>query len=117
MTKDNPPAIDNQLRGVLASFPGLLLAMLFGSVALERQRSDSDLDIAVAADHALTTAEKMAIIEALAESTGLPIDLIDLKVVAEPLLGQTDTDLQDIASLNQPQPKRPHKQTSSHPCA
>jgi len=30
----------------------------------------------------------MNIIAALAESTGRPIDLIDLKAVAEPLLGQ-----------------------------
>ena len=88
MTKDTAPAIDDQMRGVLARFPGLVLAILFGSVALGRQSSNSDLDIAVAAGHALTTAEKMALIEALAESTGRPIDLIDLKVVAEPLVGQ-----------------------------
>ena len=81
-------AIDDQLRGVLARFPGLVLAILFGSVAQGRQRSDSDLDIGVAAEHALTAADKTAIIEALAESTGRAIDLIDLKVVAEPLLGQ-----------------------------
>jgi uncharacterized protein len=84
----NPPAIDAQLREVLARFPGLALAILFGSAALGRQRPDSDLDIAVAAAQALTAAEKMAIIEALAESTGRAIDLIDLKVVTEPLLGQ-----------------------------
>ena len=48
----------------------------------------SDIDIAVAAGHALTAAEKMAIIEALAESTGLSIYLMDLKVAAEPLPGQ-----------------------------
>lgn len=88
MPKDNPPAIDDHLRAVLARFPGLVLAMLFGSFASGRQRSDSDLDIGVAADHALTAEEKMALIEALAQSTGLPIDLIDLRVVAEPVLGQ-----------------------------
>ncbi|HEY8710599.1 MAG TPA: nucleotidyltransferase domain-containing protein [Burkholderiaceae bacterium] len=80
--------MDDQLRGVLAGFPNVLLAVLFGSVALGRQRSDSDLDIAVAASQALTAAEKIAIIEALAERTGRPVDLIDLKAVAEPLLGQ-----------------------------
>ena len=84
----DPPAIDYQLRGVLTRFPGLVLAILFGSVAQGRQRSDSDLDIGVAADNELTAADKTAIIEALAESTGRAIDLIDLKVVAEPLLGQ-----------------------------
>ena len=82
------PNLDDQLRGVLAGFPNVLLAVLFGSVALGHQRPDSDLDIAIAAGQALTAAEKIAIIEALAERTGRPVDLIDLKVVAEPLLGQ-----------------------------
>jgi len=90
--KFSPPenllGIDAQLRDVLAHFPMLVLALVFGSVAQGRQRADSDLDIAVAANQALTAAEKMNIIAALAESTGRPIDLIDLKAVAEPLLGQ-----------------------------
>lgn len=80
--------IDAQLRDVLARFPMLLLALVFGSVAQGRQRADSDLDIAVAANRALTAVEKMDIIAALAAQTGRPIDLIDLKVVSEPLLGQ-----------------------------
>lgn len=88
MTEDSPRGIDDQLRGVPARFPGLVLAMLFGSIALGRQRSDSDLDIVIAADLALTAAEKMAILEALPAGTGRPIDLIDLNVVGEPLLGQ-----------------------------
>ena len=82
------PRMDDQLRDVLAGFPTVVLAVLFGSIALGRQRSDSDLDIAVAAHRALTAAEKIAITEALAERTGRPVDLVDLKVVAEPLLGQ-----------------------------
>jgi predicted nucleotidyltransferase len=82
------PGIDDQLLDVLARFPDVVLVVLFGSAALGRQRPDSDLDIAVAARQALTAAEKMALIEALAERTGRPVDLIDLKVVAEPLLGQ-----------------------------
>ena len=82
------PGIDAVLLDVLARFPALVLALVFGSVAQGRQRADSDLDIAVAANRALTAAEKMDIIAALAERTGRPIDLIDLKMVAEPLLGQ-----------------------------
>lgn len=78
------PDTDSELLDVLTRFP----ALVFGSVARGRQRADSDLDIAVAAKHALTATEKMNIIAALAEQTGRPIDLIDLKVVAEPLLGQ-----------------------------
>lgn len=90
--KPTPPdtlqGIDALLRDVLAGFPSLVLALVFGSVAQGRQRADSDLDIAVAASQPLTAAEKMDIISALAAQTGRPIDLIDLKVVTEPLLGQ-----------------------------
>jgi uncharacterized protein len=91
--KDLTPSLwlqtmEAQLNEILAHFPKIALAVLFGSVALGRERADSDLDIAVAAKQALTADEKIALIDALAESTGRPIDLIDLKVVSEPLLGQ-----------------------------
>ena len=87
-TSQSAQTIDAQLKEVLTHFPKIAFAMLFGSVALGRQRADSDLDIAVAAKQALTAREKIALISALADSTGRPIDLIDLKVVSEPLLGQ-----------------------------
>ena len=80
--------MDNQLREVLAGFPELILALVFGSVAKGLQRIDSDLDIAVVAKQALTADEKIVIISALAEKTGRPVDLVDLKEVGEPLLGQ-----------------------------
>lgn len=80
--------IDMQLKEVLAHFPKIALAVLFGSVASGHQRADSDLDIAVAAEQAITVHEKMALIGALAERIGRPIDLIDLNGVSEPLLGQ-----------------------------
>ena len=80
--------IDKQLMEVLSHFPKIVLAVLFGSVALGRERPDSDLDIAVAAKQVLTADEKIALVTALAERTGRSIDLIDLKVVSEPLLGQ-----------------------------
>lgn len=80
--------LDTQLKEVFAHFPKITLAVLFGSVALGRQRADSDLDIAVAAKQALTAHEKIALVGALADRTGRPIDLIDLSVVSEPLLGQ-----------------------------
>jgi predicted nucleotidyltransferase len=87
-TSQNFCYIDKQLQEVLSRFPELVLALVFGSIADGRQRADSDLDIAVAAKQALTAVEKMDIIAALAEQTGRPVDLIDLKVVGEPLLGQ-----------------------------
>lgn len=80
--------IDAQLRKVLEHFPGVSLAVLFGSIAAGRARTDSDLDIAVVTDNPLTVAEKIAMTQALADSTGRPIDLIDLNGAGEPLLGQ-----------------------------
>jgi predicted nucleotidyltransferase len=77
-----------QLQVVLARFPKLKLALVFGSVAKGKHHKDSDLDIAVSAQQPLTVIEKIDIIAAFAEQTGRPIDLIDLKTVAEPLLGQ-----------------------------
>jgi len=87
-TSQSTQTIDAQLKEVLSHFPNITFAMLFGSVALGRQRADSDLDIAVAAKQALAADEKIALVNALADRTGRPIDLIDLKVVSEPLLGQ-----------------------------
>lgn len=79
---------DEQLRAVLAAFGHIELALLFGSVARGQPHPQSDLDIAVGARHALSAAQKIALIEALAERTGRPIDLVDLRTVGEPLLGQ-----------------------------
>ena len=86
--KDTQHITDDQLRALLTGFPQLELALLFGSLAQDRHRTGSDIDIAVAAQQALTATEKIALVEALAERTGRPVDLVDLKVVAEPLLGQ-----------------------------
>jgi uncharacterized protein len=86
--KDAQHTTDDKLRLLLAGFPQLELALLFGSLAQDRHRTGSDIDIAVAAHRVLTATEKIALVEALAERTGRPVDLVDLKVVAEPLLGQ-----------------------------
>ena len=67
---DNPPLIDAQLREVLGKFPALQLALVFGSVAVGKQRPESDLDIAVMAEKPLTVEEKINIISVLAEKTG-----------------------------------------------
>ncbi len=80
---------DLALRQVLARFPQLKLALVFGSVARGTARPDSDLDIAVASEKGeLEAEERMDIIGALAQETGRPIDLIDLHAVSPPLLGQ-----------------------------
>jgi len=67
---------------------GIKQAILFGSLARGEARDDSDVDLAIAMDHALSADEKLHMVEDLALVTGRTVDLIDLKVVGEPLLGQ-----------------------------
>jgi len=81
-------SIDEVIRGVLAAHGRIVLAVLFGSMADLRARSDSDVDIAVAAGRVLSADEKLALIGQLAERLGRPVDLIDLQTVGEPLLGE-----------------------------
>ncbi len=81
-------ALVAQLRAVLDGHPDICQALLFGSLAGGAARADSDLDLAVAAQRPLGAAQKAALIAALAAAVGRPVDLIDLKTVGEPLLGQ-----------------------------
>jgi len=62
--------------------------ILFGSVASDRARFESDIDVAVELNHALDAAEKSRLIEKITAITGRAVDLIDLKTVGQPLLGQ-----------------------------
>lgn len=82
------PTLAAQLLQVLSGVDDLELAIVFGSAASGRLRFDSDLDIAVKLTHPLSVSEKITLIEALAEQTGRPIDLVDLYDPPEPLLGQ-----------------------------
>ena len=85
------PLQPDLIQAILAAIdtqPGIRLAILFGSLAVGHERADSDLDLAVDAGHRLTTGEKLALMNELAERTGRPVDLVDLYAVGEPLLGQ-----------------------------
>ncbi len=84
----NSSANDEHIRRVLERHPCIRLAVQFGSLAKGGARSDSDLDLAVSADHLLNANEKMQLVAELAEATGRPVDLVDLATVGEPLLGQ-----------------------------
>ncbi len=77
-----------QIQSTLLAHGGFELAFVFGSVAQGTARADSDLDIAVMGAQVLTAAQKMALIADLAQATGRAVDLIDLRTVGEPLLGQ-----------------------------
>jgi predicted nucleotidyltransferase len=85
----SPPAnLEQAILAAIGTQPGIGLAILFGSLALGAGRPESDLDLAVDAGHSLTASEKITLISALAETTGRPVDLVDLQSVGEPLLGQ-----------------------------
>lgn len=72
----------------MARHPSVVLAILFGSMAKNRARNDSDLDIAIATSTPLTSQTHIAIIEDLALAFGRPVDLIDLDQTHNPLLQQ-----------------------------
>lgn len=78
----------DSMQSVFNRHPDLRMAVLFGSLAAGRGHPDSDIDLAVDAGRALSAAERMHLIGEVAEATGRPVDLIDLHVVGEPLLGQ-----------------------------
>ena len=80
--------IESAIRATLTAHAGIRLAILFGSMAAGKGRPDSDVDLAIDAGHVLKVETKMTLIGKLAEATGRPIDLIDLRSVGEPLLGQ-----------------------------
>ncbi len=77
-----------RIQNALSGCSDILLAILFGSLAQGRERADSDLDIAVAADRPLTATRRLELIQALAAATGRPVDLVDVAGVGEPLLGE-----------------------------
>jgi len=81
-------SIEKQIRQVLERHSSIRLALLFGSLAKGTAHHDSDLDLAVGADHPLSVDETIELISDLAVVTGRPVDLIDLSTVGEPLLGQ-----------------------------
>ena len=76
------------LRAALVRHPELELVIVFGSVALGAERADSDVDLAVQAAQPLHASQKMALVGDLAAATGRAVDLVDLRTVGEPLLGQ-----------------------------
>ena len=76
------------LRETLADWPGLDVALLFGSLADQTADSGSDLDLAVKMSGTLTPEQKMALIRHLSGVFGRPIDLVDIRRIGQPLLGE-----------------------------
>ncbi len=80
--------VQKKIKEVLANYPYIGLAVLFGSHATGRQRPSSDVDIAVATKRNLSKSEKMNLIDDLALSFGRPVDLVDLNSVSGTILQQ-----------------------------
>lgn len=81
-------ALTQLVTDLLAAHPAIRLGILFGSLVTGRSHSNSDIDIAVAADEPLTLEQKMALTGDLAQLLGRPVDLIDLQVTRGPLFQQ-----------------------------
>lgn len=64
----------------------LQLALVFGSVARGQASATSDLDIAVLSDVPLDAGRIMALMEQLAQISGRPVDLVDLRTAGLPVV-------------------------------
>jgi uncharacterized protein len=84
--KESAAALTKHITFLFARYPTIKLGILFGSLAEGHATPASDLDLGVAAAEPLDTAMKTVLIEALAEISGRPVDLVDLRVVSGPIL-------------------------------
>lgn len=80
--------LNDRIRQILSRQGDIRLAILFGSLAAGDATPQSDLDLAVLMGVPLSTETKMTLIGELSQAIGRPVDLIDLRVAGEPLLGQ-----------------------------
>ena len=77
-----------KLREVLIRHQEIKLCILFGSIARDKSSSDSDLDIAVAAEQPLSADEYLELSEAFSAATNRKIDLLDLMTASGEILRQ-----------------------------
>ncbi len=80
--------IETLIQATLARHSEIVLAILFGSMATGDGHRESDVDLAIDAGQPLGVKAKMTLMAEIAECTGRPVDLIDLRTIGEPLLGQ-----------------------------
>lgn len=80
--------LNSHIEQVLGRHGDARLAILFGSLAAGRATVRSDLDLAVLMGTPLSAETKMNLIGELSLVIGRPVDLVDLRVAGEPLLGQ-----------------------------
>ena len=74
-------AIETMIQATLAQHPEIRLAILFGSLATGDGHHESDVDLAIDAGLPLEMQAKISLMAEIAESTGRPVDLIDLRTI------------------------------------
>lgn len=80
--------ITDQAKAVLSEERGLRLAILYGSAATGKLRTDSDLDIALLFDVPMNAERKMEIISRLGSRLQREVDLVDLRALNGTILKQ-----------------------------
>jgi uncharacterized protein len=76
----------SRLLELLEREPDVLLAIVFGSVAAGVAGRESDIDLAILAERPLDVERRITLIRRIAEATGRPVDLLDLRETGVPLL-------------------------------
>jgi len=87
-TTGETTAIHTAITEILARYPSIVIAILFGSLAAGRAHRESDLDLAIESDAPITPELRIQLIDDLAVALGRPVDLIDLANTHNPLLQQ-----------------------------
>ena len=80
--------LDKQLTRFLSRYPQFELAILFGSQATGQTTGESDIDLALLSDAPISSNLKLELIELIGAKFGRPVDIVDLFLAAEPILGQ-----------------------------
>jgi uncharacterized protein len=73
---------------VLNHHPDIKLCIIFGSIAAGKESSNSDLDIAVAAEQPLSADKYLELLEEFSAATNREIDLVDLMTATGPISKQ-----------------------------
>ena len=76
------------IQKILAEYPQVEFALLFGSLATGIANVESDIDLAILAHRPIDKSLKISLIESIAKETGRSVDLIDLQFAGQPLLGE-----------------------------
>ncbi len=76
------------IQKILAEYPQVEFALLFGSLATGIANVESDIDLAILAHRPIDKSLKISLIESIVKETGRSVDLIDLQFAGQPLLGE-----------------------------